>query len=290
MILITGAAGKTGRAIIRALAKLGAPVAALARRAEQGDGLLSLGAQHVFIGDMRDDGALSAAMAGARQVYHICPNVHPDELPIGQAVIASAKAAGVERIVYHSVLHPQTESMPHHWRKLQVEAAQFESGLDFTILQPAPYMQNTLAGWQAIVERGVYTVPYAVETRLSLVDLDDVADAAATVLTQPGHAGATYELVGTGPLSQTDVADAFANALGRPVQARAEPRQAWEARARAAGMGEYQVLTLLAMFDYYEKYGLWSSPRVLQWLLGRAPASLAEFARRAAETAPRQAE
>jgi NAD(P)H dehydrogenase (quinone) len=282
MILVTGAGGKTGRAILKTLAAAGVPASGLVRRPEQRPGLLALGASDVFVGDLSHPASLRAAMSGARLVYHICPNVHPDEHAIGASVIAAARTAGVERIVYHSVLHPQTEAMPHHWRKMRVEAALFESRLDFTILQPAPYMQNTLAAWQAIVEQGVYTVPYAVKTRLSLVDLDDVAQAAAQVLTQPGHAGATYELVGTPPLSQVQMADVFAAALGRPVQARSETREAWTERARAAGLGDYARSALLAMFLYYENYGLWSTPNVLAWLLGRPPTSLADFAARTA--------
>jgi NAD(P)H dehydrogenase (quinone) len=282
VILVTGASGKTGRAVCRALAAAGATFSAFAHRAEQRSSLVALGAQAVHAGDLRQPGDLRAAMRGARLVYHICPNVHPDERRLGGHVIAAAHEAGVERIVYHSVLHPQTEAMPHHWQKLRVEAALFESGLDFTILQPAPYMQNTLAAWQSMLEQGAYTTPYATGTRLSLVDLDDLAAAAAVVLTQPGHGGAVYELVGTPPLTQDQVAAAFAEALGRPVQARAEPRDAWERRARAAGLPDYAVAALLAMFDYYERFGLWGSQGVLHWLLGRPPASLPEFAARTA--------
>ncbi len=63
---------------------------------------------------------------------------------IGKLVIDEARKAGVKHFVYHSVLHPQTEKMNHHWQKMHVEEMIFESGLPFTILQPAPYMQNLL--------------------------------------------------------------------------------------------------------------------------------------------------
>jgi uncharacterized protein YbjT (DUF2867 family) len=282
MIVVSGAGGKTGRALVRALAARGAAVRAWVRRETQAEGLRALGAAEVVSGDVRAELAQRSALTGARAVYHICPNVHPDELAIGQGLLAAARSAGLEHFVFHSVLHPQTEAMPHHWQKLQVEAALFESGLAFTILQPAPYMQNTLAGWEAARTTGVFRVPYPVATCLSLVDLDDVAEAAARVLTEPGHAGATYEVVGTPGLTQTAVAAEMGRALGRPVEAEAEPQAAWERRARAGGMGDYQATTLLAMFRYYERYGLWGSPSVLTWLLGRPPATYADFARRVA--------
>jgi uncharacterized protein YbjT (DUF2867 family) len=280
MILVTGAAGKTGRAVIRALAGRAQPVRALVRREAQADAVRAAGAHDVAVGDLRDAAVLGRAADGARAVYHICPNVSPDEVAIGRAVIAAARAAGVERFAYHSVLHPQTEAMPHHWSKLRVEEALFESGLAVTILQPAPYMQNLLAGWGAIVERGAYAVPYPPETRLSLVDLEDVAEAAAIVLTGPGHSGATYELCGTEALTQTQVAEVLGQQLGRPVRAEAVPLEAWERDARAAGLGEYAIEMLIKMFRYYERFGLAGSPGVLRWLLGRAPATLAEFAAR----------
>ena len=276
-ILLTGAAGKTGRAILRALVDRGQPVRAFVRRGEQAQAVREAGAADVVVGDLQDAGAVARAMRSVTAVYHVCPNVSPDEVTIGQAVITAARTVGVERFVYHSVLHPQVEAMPHHWLKLRVEELLFASGLPFTILQPCAYMQNILANWGQIVETGVYPVHYRVEARLSIVDLDDVAKAAAIVLTEPGHAGAIYELAGPEPLSQVEVAALLARQIGRPVRAEVTSLDAWERRARAGGMGEYAVATLLAMFRYYDRHGLVGNGRVLGWLLGRPPTTFAEF-------------
>jgi uncharacterized protein YbjT (DUF2867 family) len=201
-------------------------------------------------------------------------------------VLHAAQSQGVNRFVYHSVLHPQTEAMPHHWHKLRVEELLFKAGLDFTILQPAAYLQNVLASWPLIMEQGVYRVPYAVTTRLGMVDLRDVAEAAARVLTEPGHSGAVYELAGREVLSQTEVAAILTQCLERPVHAETLPRSAWTEGARKAGLGDYQVTTLLAMFDYYERYGFWGNARVLTGLLGRAPTLFAEFVARVVNQSP----
>ncbi|MBI3362137.1 MAG: NmrA family NAD(P)-binding protein [Chloroflexi bacterium] len=280
MILLTGAAGKTGRAVIRALTAKGQAVRAFVHREEHVLSVTQSGASEAVVGDMRDELALRNSMEGVAAVYHICPNVSPDETAIGNLIIAAARSEGVERFVYHSVLHPQTEAMPHHWNKLRVEEALFESGLPFTALQPAPYMQNILAGWESIVERGVYSTPYPVETRLSLVDLEDVAEAAAIVLTEPGHDGATYELVGTEAMGQIEVAGALSRGLGRPVRAEAQPVESWERRARAAGMGEYQIDTLIKMFRCYERFGLCGNPNILGYLLRRSPTNFEAFVER----------
>lgn len=280
MILVTGAAGKTGRAVIEALVARAQTVRGLVRRKEQVDLLKRLGVQEVVVGDMRDQAAVDEAVRGVRAVYHLAPNLHPEEDVLGQVAIAASRAGDVAHFVYHSVLHPQTEAMPHHWQKLRVEEAILASGLSYTILQPAAYMQNVSAYWEAICERGVYPVPYAAQTRLGMVDLKDVAEAAALVLTEPGHAGATYELSGPEILSQTETAAILAQHLGRPVRVECVAIEAWKAQARAAGMGDYQVETLVKMFRYYEQHGFWGSPRVLGGLLGRAPTSFSAFVER----------
>jgi NAD(P)H dehydrogenase (quinone) len=280
MILVTGAAGKTGRAIIRALSARGEAVRALVHRPEQAAVVEELGARRVVVGDLRSQAVVNRSAQDVRAVYHICPNMSPDEVAIGQAVIAAARTAGAERFVYHSVLHPHTESMSHHWHKLRVEELLFESELAYTILQPAAYMQNVLAHWEQIVTRGVFPVPYAVKTRLSMVDLEDVATVATMVLIGDGHLGAIYELAGSEVLSQVEVAGLLAEGLGRPVRAEAIPLDAWERDARQAGLDDYRVRTLVKMFGYYESYGFWGNPRVLGWLLGRPPTSFGAFVER----------
>ncbi len=285
MILVTGAAGKTGRAVIQAMVARGQTVRALVHRQEQVPQVEALGAREAITGDMRDPAVLAQAARGVRAVYHICPNVNPDEVAIGRAAVAAAVAVGVEHFVHHSVLHPQTSAMPHHWQKLQVEEILFESRLRFTILQPASYMQNILAGWRTIVEDGVHAVPYPVTTRLGMVDLNDVAEAAAVVATEFDHAGATYELAGAEVLDQIAVAEIMGRVLARPVRAEQVPIEAWRARARARGLGDDQVTMLEKMFDYYARFDFWGNPRVLAWLLGRSPTTVEAFARRVASVA-----
>lgn len=282
MILITGAAGKTGRAIIQALAKSEEPVRALAHRPDQVVRLEALGVDDVLVGDMLDQDSIARAVQGVRAVYHIAPNVSPDEAAIGKMIVSAARSANVERFIFHSVLHPQIEAMPHHWQKLRVEELLFNSGLSFTVIQPTIYMQNVLAHWERIIKDGIYPVPYSAETRLSMVDLDDVAQVAAAVLTGPGHSAATYELVGIPALSQTDIVETLSEQLDRPVFVKVVPRDEWERNARASGLSDCQVLTLIEMFCYYERYGLDGNSNVLSYLLQRQPTSFADFVRRIA--------
>jgi len=99
MILVTGASGKTGQAVVAALARTGAPTRALVRHASQIEVLTDLGAHEAMAADMRLGLELRRAFENIRAVYHICPNVNPDEVEIGRGVIHAAREAGVP-VVY----------------------------------------------------------------------------------------------------------------------------------------------------------------------------------------------
>lgn len=278
MILVTGAGGKTGKAIIKSLSNNQEDIYAFAHRQDQVAEIKLSGAEKIIVGDLRDESAIRSAMGGVRAVYHICPNMSPEEDVIGRLVVGEAKKAGVEHFVYHSVLHPQIEVMNHHWQKMRVEEMLFESGIPFAVLQPAPYMQNLLAGWKSIVEDGALRVPYSVEAKFSFLDLEDLAEAARIVLTEPGHINAIYELAGTSPTSHAEVAEIFSRVLNRPVRAEKEEIRDW--RLRAKGLNEYARENLVRMFEYYDQWGLAGNPNVLKWLLKREPRSLESFAGR----------
>jgi NAD(P)H dehydrogenase (quinone) len=274
MILVTGASGKTGKALVKVLSKTGS-ISALVHREENIPLLKSLGAEKVIVGDMRERTVIDTAMQGIRAVYHLCPNMSPDEVEIGKLVIDAARKNGIEQLVYHSVLHPQIEAMPHHWDKMRVEEIIFESGIPFTILQPAPYMQNLLTGWKSIVEDGVLRVPYSVDAKFSFVDLEDLAETARIVLTEAYHKNAIYEIAGTPPASHAEVARALSSALNRDVQVEREEITDW--RLRTKGVSEYAVKNLVKMFEYYNQLGLVGNPNVLRWLLKHEPTSLEIF-------------
>lgn len=277
-VAVTGAGGKTGRAILYALSETGTRARGLIR-----GGMLARAPQLPHVewveGDMRDLVTLRALMAGVRVVYHVCPNVHPDEVQIGQRVLAVARESGA-RIVYHSVLHPQSRAMIHHWEKMRVEELILQSALEYTILQPAAYMQNVLTQLASILEKGEYAVPYATHTRLGMVDLADVASVAARVIQEEGHSGATYELCGREVHSCGDVADELSEVLGRSVRARPVERAQWVRAARESALSNYAIDALVAMFAYYEQYGFWGNSTVLRHLLGREPTRFGDFLRR----------
>lgn len=274
MILVTGASGKTGKAIIKSLSQVES-VCAFVRDEKHIEILKSLGAEKVIVGDLLDKSTLLSATKNVRAIYHICPNMNPHEMEIGKIIIDSAKQNGIEHFAYHSVLHPQIEVMNHHWQKMRVEEMIFESGIPFTILQPAPYMQNLLANWKSILEEGVLRVPYSVESKFSFLDLEDLAEVAKIVLTEPNHKNVIYELAGTESSSHVEVAEIFSKVLKREVVAEKEEIRDW--RLRVTGLSEYALENLVRMFEYYDKFGLVGNSNVLKLILKREPNSLETF-------------
>src|SRR5690242_1609912 len=117
-VLVVGATGKTGRAVAAALTSRGVAVRAAVRAGREPDA--PPGTSPVPV-DLATGLGLEDALSGARAAYHLAPNMHPDEVGMARRVADAAVAAGVERLVFHSVLHPDDARMPHHLRKAQAE-------------------------------------------------------------------------------------------------------------------------------------------------------------------------
>ncbi|WP_398495253.1 NmrA family NAD(P)-binding protein [Variovorax sp.] len=281
-ILITAASGQTGTRLIRQLVARGVRPRALVKRAASAERVRSLGAEPV-IGNEWDSADLLRAMEGADSVYHIAPSLTLDEPELGRRMVAAASRAGVSHFVLHGVIAPYLDNINYHWAKQIVQRELYRSGLPYTVLLPTNFMQNVSWTWPSIARDGRWLLPYDPARRLTWVDLDDVAEAAAIVLTEPGHALGTYELVGTDAyLSRTQIAALMAQALGRPVVAVKESPEAYLAHARGQPFFERfrdeEVAQILAMFDDYDRHGMPAgNARVLSMLLGRPARGWPEF-------------
>jgi nucleoside-diphosphate-sugar epimerase len=121
-------------------------------------------------------------------------------------------------------------------------------------------------------------VPYSVESKFSFVDLEDVAETAKVVLMKSNHKNAIYELAGTLPTSHLEVAEILRRVLNCDVRAEKESISDWKRRTN--GMSEYAQENLVAMFEYYDQWGLVGNPNVLRWILNREPTSLETFVER----------
>lgn len=251
-VAVTAGRGKTGRAVIAALSAAGHVTRVLGQA------------------ELRDP---RAALAGCTEAYLIAPNMHPEEPEYIAGLLAAAHAARVQRIVYHSVAAPYLPEVPHHLGKAEAERLVRASGLDWTILQPCAYVQNFLP---ALAQGDpALTVPYDPTRRFSLVDLNDVGEAAARVLEDDRLIGATVELGGPAHVTVDDLGRVASEVLGGPVPVTRIGAAEW-----AAGPGANLEPTerdwLLAMFAHYDAHGLLAGALATAALLEREPTTVRE--------------
>jgi uncharacterized protein YbjT (DUF2867 family) len=268
-LLLTGANGRTGRAILQSMSKAGLSVRAFIRDPAQEGALLELGADECVVGDMGDAASIAKAVSGVDKILHIGPPMHRDEVDIVERFIEAGAAEGIDHFIYYSVMHPLRREVRHHRLKLDAEERLIESGLPYTIIQPARYMQHTVPIWKQIVQDGVHAMPFDIEKQFNVVDLADLADACAVVATSQRHLYATYELAGPEPLSQVDMARVISEVINQPVRAEAIPLEVVEEKARAAGASDDRVEQMVIMNRHYTEHGFRGNPNILEYLLGR---------------------
>jgi uncharacterized protein YbjT (DUF2867 family) len=248
------------------VAARGFSVRAAVRSPASSKAVYAAGASELAVLDLATGAGLDEALAGAWAVYHLAPNVDPDEVGMARRVAEAAERHAVQRLVFHSVLHPDDASMPHHLRKARAEAVVRASGVPWTVLRPAAYHQNLLPAALS----GSISVPYSPDAPFTNVDLGDVAAVAATVLSETGHEGRAYDLAGPETLSVREMAAQASEVLGRPVAAVETDRGAWE-EGPGAALPHTARADLLAMFEAYDREGLVGSSAWLWALLGRLP-------------------
>jgi uncharacterized protein YbjT (DUF2867 family) len=275
-ILVSSAAGRTGRAVIAALVRRGGHVRGLVRRREQVSAIEALGATAV-IGDLDDPASLASATSGCGTIVHIGPPMHHNEIGQTISILAAAKAAGATNFVYYSVLHPLRQDVYHHRAKLHAEAHVVESGIAYTIVQPCRYMQHLEAIWQQMLSSGEHAMPFDVRSRFSIVDVADVAEATSVVATDPDHRYASYELAGPEALSQEDMAAILSQRIGRPIVARRIAPEDFADRMRRGDASEDRIARMLKMNQHYDRFGFRGNANILTWLLGRPPTRFADY-------------
>ncbi|MFZ3291618.1 SDR family oxidoreductase, partial [Mycobacterium sp.] len=170
-VLMVGATGRHAHWVLRELTKRGVTVRALVRNQQRADVARDNGATEVAIGDLTEPATLTDAVAGMDGVFHIGPAHSAGEAEMGVAMVDAARGAGVRKFVFSGVIHPSISAMTNHAAaKLPVEEALYTSELDFTVLQPARFMQNFERSWSDIVEHNRLAQPYSLSAKMCSVD------------------------------------------------------------------------------------------------------------------------
>src|SRR6201984_346909 len=199
-VLVTGATGTVGSEVVKALLQRGADVRALTRKQPR-PGTFP-GAVEIALGDLTDPVSVAEAMQGVDELFLLIGNV-PDEFTQALTAYGLAKKAGLKHVTYLSVFKAdQFPEVPHFAAKSAVEQAIRAGGISYTILRPGYFVQNERRLKPVLTGPGMYPVP-AGNHGLAVVDVRDIAEAAAISLTEEGHEGKTYDLVSsemlTGP-------------------------------------------------------------------------------------------
>lgn len=217
-ILVTGATGRIGRQLVRQLVDRGADVRVLVRDPAKAD---FPAAVTVAQGDMLDVDALRAAFSGVRTLF-LLNGVAGDEFTQALIVLNLAREAGIERVVYLSVLHADRfVNVPHFAVKFGAERMIEQMGFSATILRPAYFMDNDATVKDVIVGHGVYPMPIGGKG-IAMIDARDIAEVAALELIRRNDAPATLpvetiNLVGPDTLTGPQLASIWSGTLGRPV-------------------------------------------------------------------------
>lgn len=252
---------------------------ALTRSLEKAAALSALPNVEVVAGDMAQPETLAAALRGVDRAMLISSS-DPAMLEVQSAFIAAAASAGVKHVVKLSGIMPELDS-PFRFARMhgEIERRLEASGMAFTHLRAGEFMPAYFRQVPSIIARGMLFLPME-NAKIASIDVGDIAEIAATVLTSSGHEGKIYPLTGPEALSMAEVAEKLSAATGKRIQyVNVAPDDAKNAQL-AAGVPPYLADGLAELFAERRKGKEAQVSPVAQTLLGRRPTSFAEFAER----------
>ncbi|MCO7190836.1 MULTISPECIES: SDR family oxidoreductase [unclassified Pseudoalteromonas] len=217
MIAVTGANGQLGRLVIDALLKrvAASQIVALVRTPEQADELVQLGVELRYA-DYDKPETLNSALEGVSKLLLISGNMIGERVRQHTAVITAAQRAGVTLLAYTSILHADTSPLLLSEEHQVTEQLIIQSGLPYVLLRNGWYNENYSGGIAGSLAVGAITGAMH-EGRIASAARADYAEAAAVVLTDPGHVGKTYELAGDESFSLQTLAEQAAELSGKTL-------------------------------------------------------------------------
>lgn len=270
-VAMVGATGRFAHFVLDELVRRGEWVRALSRNPDRAAAARDTGAADAVVVDLTEPRTLRPALDGIDAVFHIGPGLDDREADMGTALVAAAREEGVSKFVFSGVIHPSISALSNHAAKLPTEEALYGSGLRFTVLQPARFMQTIAHYWA--VDRDELWLPYAIGSPMSWVDYRDVAEVAATALTDSRYDYGTFELSSPGITSGVDMAAMLSDIVGRTVAAVHRPSTEYAAR-----LPKEHRAAFVRMMRYYDRIGLPAGNAiVLQTLLNREPRTVRGF-------------
>jgi len=275
-ILVTGGTGHVGSEVVKQLQKRKADIRLLVRKE---DTPIPAGVEKA-VGDLLDPVSVQKAMEGVDKLY-LLNAVLPDELTQGLIAYDLAKKLKLSHVVYHSVFRAEYFlDVPHFASKVGIESALRAFDVPFTIIRPNYFSQNDAMLKDPLTKAGVYPMPLG-DVGVSAVDVRDIAEATAIVLTSGEHEGKTYNLNGPEILSGPKAASIWSKLLGKEIRYTGHNMDAFEEQMRNRAPS-WSAFDIRMMFEGYLERGFVAEDgdlETLTKLLGHAPRRYEDFAK-----------
>ena len=277
MILVTGATGTIGKDVVKGLIAKGEQVRAMIHNPEKTPpASREPGAEYVT-GDLEKPETVIAALQGAEKAFLLSPE-GPRMPELHGKFASAARDAGVRHLVRLSIL-PANPEAPLPLAKWHGEADRLvmESGVPYTILRPAYFMQNNLRAARTIASEGAIYGAMG-DGKVGHIDTRDIAEVAATVLTSEGHEGQIYPLTGPESLSMAEVAARLSTTLGKTVKYVNLPPDKAKAGMMEMGMPDWRADAWVALGGMIAMGKADMATPAVKDILGREPHNIDQFA------------
>ena len=217
-ILITGATGNVGGAVLNHLTTTDVDLRVLTRTESKAQLFKNRGVEDVVVGDFLKPETLGPALEGVSTVFLLTP-ISPQQVPQASNVIRAAKESSNEPRIVRLSVHQASHTAPTRISRqhAQIEDELTSSGLPYSLLRPQSFMQNTLMAAPTVAAQGKIYQPFK-HGKLGMIHTRDIGEVAAKVLTEEGHEGKVYTLTGPAAISFYDVAEALSQVLGKEVR------------------------------------------------------------------------
>ncbi|CAJ0545007.1 Ff.00g085010.m01.CDS01 [Fusarium sp. VM40] len=289
LILVFAAAGKQTRLLVPLLAKQYKNLRLVVRsEASQQKLRAQFPEADVVRADQSDPKAVRDIFRGVTAAYYVGPSLHNQEIQNGyiaiDAAVAEQDEGNFKHFVLSSVLKPGLRKAINHDNKRYIEEYLFESPLNYTVLQPCNFLAENLFPISKWIheDEPVLSLPYNLNIPNSNIFLEDLAEATLKVFQErEKHYHSEYPLSSTYPIAYKDFVPPTEKALGKRINiVRLPLAEAAKAFVTAALGNKYNGKNLDVaerLVLWYDRYGLNSSPNVLEWLLGRKATTYEEW-------------
>jgi uncharacterized protein YbjT (DUF2867 family) len=277
MILVTGATGNVGSAVVAELSAKGAHVRALVRDEQRATERLG-GDVELSVGDFEDPASVANALGGVEAVF-LSSADQPNKVQHEIAVIDAAAAAGVRRIVKASTVGAEAGSPlpPFDWHG-QIEDRLRASGIPSVVLHSFFYMTNLLTTADAIRQTGKLFAPLA-GAKIAMIDPRDVGAVGAVALTTDAYDGQMLDLSGPEAITYEQVAEELSAATEHPVEFVAIPDDAAQQALTEAGLPDWLVMHLGNLFPLLRQGIIDQPTETIRAVTDREPRTFAAWAR-----------